>query len=412
MTSAPARPATRTLFDLSRAGLFTDGDWVESKDQDPSGEVRLTQLADVGVTEWRDRSDRWLREDQAARLGCTFLRPGDILIARMPDPIGRACLVPEGIGRAVTVVDVAILRLARADVDRRFIMWAINTPFVNDQIVVMQAGATRERISRKNLGSVRVPFPPVHVQERVADYLDAETARIDALISKQEQLIKLMRERRVLARESFAKAVLTGKRLKWRVRETDIRAGDQASRFPLLSVSIDWGVRRRDEVTGDLPRAEDLSNYKLCRSGEIVINRMRAFQGALGVVPEDGIVSPDYAVLRTRDGVGPEWLAEVMRTRCFVSEMVARLRGIGGTDAGNVRTPRINVADLLDIRVDVPTEADQRAAVRQYRDTQSRLDALIAKANQFIALARERRSALITAAVTGQIDVTKSRKTA
>lgn len=95
-----------SLSELADGGLFSDGDWVESKDQDPSGTVRLTQLADVGVGEFRDRSDRWLRTDQARDLRCTFLEPGDVLVARMPDPIGRACLAPRSIGTAVTVVDV------------------------------------------------------------------------------------------------------------------------------------------------------------------------------------------------------------------------------------------------------------------------------------------------------------------
>ena len=95
---------------LAGHGFFSDGDWVESKDQDPEGDVRLTQLADVGVGVFRDRSNRRMRTDQAMRLSCTFLKPGDILIARMPEPLGRACQVPYGIGKAVSVVDVAILR--------------------------------------------------------------------------------------------------------------------------------------------------------------------------------------------------------------------------------------------------------------------------------------------------------------
>src|SRR4051794_17508284 len=99
MSPLPGGWRAVSLTELSSGGLFSDGDWIESKDQDPTGSVRLTQLADVGVGDFRDRSSRWLREDQAAALGCTFLQPGDLLIARMPDPIGRACMVPESIGR-------------------------------------------------------------------------------------------------------------------------------------------------------------------------------------------------------------------------------------------------------------------------------------------------------------------------
>ena len=189
--------STRTLRELLRNGLFIDGDWVESKDQDPSGTIRLTQLADVGETLWRDRSDRWMNEEQARRLRITYLHPGDVLVARMPDPLGRACLVPETIGRAATVVDVAVLRPSPQSIDSRYLMYAINSRPVRSQIELLQAGATRQRVSRKNLGGVRVPFVPAVEQHAIADYLDHETAGLDALVAKQEEFIELLRERRL-----------------------------------------------------------------------------------------------------------------------------------------------------------------------------------------------------------------------
>ena len=81
-------------------------------------------------------------------------------------------------------------------------------------------------------------------------------------------------------------------RLKWLLSESDARAGAAAEQLPLLSVSISWGVRRREASDATTRAAsEDLSNYKVCRAGNLVINRMRAFQGALGIAGEDGIVS-------------------------------------------------------------------------------------------------------------------------
>lgn len=79
---------------ITDQGVFCDGDWVESKDQDPNGDVRLIQLADIGVGSYRDRSDRYLTSEKAAELSCTYLQRGDVLVARMPEPLGRACLFP------------------------------------------------------------------------------------------------------------------------------------------------------------------------------------------------------------------------------------------------------------------------------------------------------------------------------
>jgi len=264
-------------------------------------------------------------------------------------------------------------------------------------------------ITQTDLGGHRMPLPPLDVQRAIADFLDRETARIDVLIAEQQKLVELLRERkRSVANVSLGWRVGHGDRLKWLFVEIDERAGAQATTLPLLSVSISWGVRRRDEVTDDDARAEDLSNYKTCGRGELVINRMRAFQGALGIAPEEGIVSPDYAVLRPAPGVDGDWLAAVMKTDVFVGEMASRIKGIGSVDLGSARTPRINISDLAQIRLDVPARSVQTKELSMLRTEVIKVDALIAESERFIELARERRAALITAAVTGQIDVRRA----
>ncbi len=78
----PANWVLSTIDDLvSQKGVFVDGDWVETKDQDPIGDVRLIQLADIGDGKYRDKSARFLTYQKALELGCTFLQKGDLLIA-------------------------------------------------------------------------------------------------------------------------------------------------------------------------------------------------------------------------------------------------------------------------------------------------------------------------------------------
>ncbi|MER6117253.1 restriction endonuclease subunit S [Streptomyces sp. NPDC001743] len=161
-------------------GIFTDGDWVETKDQDPSGDVRLTQLADVGDGIFRDRSNRSMTHEKATELRCTFLQKGDILVARMPDPLGRACLYPGSSRPAVTVVDVCVIRTGQRGVDNRWLMWAINSPRVRQQIHSYQTGTTRKRISRKNLEKVELAVPPLAEQHRIVEALEDHLSRLDA----------------------------------------------------------------------------------------------------------------------------------------------------------------------------------------------------------------------------------------
>jgi type I restriction enzyme S subunit len=168
----------------------------------------------------------------------------------------------------------------------------------------------------------------------------------------------------------------------------DVRAGER--RPPLLAVSIHRGVVPRQELTDNEPRADDLSGYKLCEPGDLVLNRMRAFQGAIGLTDRSGIVSPDYLVLRTRPAAEARFLHYLFRSPWFVGEMVARLRGIGSTDTGTVRTPRINAEDLFDISVTLPTIEAQRAIAGHLDGETARIDALIGAKRQMVELLEER----------------------
>ena len=182
--------------------------------------------------------------------------------------------------------------------------------------------------------------------------------------------------------------------------EIDERHGDRDG-MDLLSVSIHSGVRlRSDLITDKEARAEDLSGYKVCRAGDIILNRMRAFQGGLGASPQSGIVSPDYMVMRPTGDAASPFLAYLMKTNWFVAQMSSRLRGIGSADQGNARTPRINPTDLGNIKVALPPLAVQAEIVRFLDRETQKADALIAKQEQLIATLREDRTATITHAVT------------
>lgn len=181
MTQAAPTPREVTLADLLGDGVFTDGDWVESKDQDPDGDVRLIQLADVGEGVFRNRSSRFLTLAKAKELRCTFLEPGDVLVARMPEPLGRACIFP-GVGQpAVTVVDVCVVRPRPDQARPEWLVKAINAPDVRSAMQRFVRGTTRQRISRKNLGSLPLRVPDIDAQTAVAALVDQlEVSRLSA----------------------------------------------------------------------------------------------------------------------------------------------------------------------------------------------------------------------------------------
>lgn len=179
MSELPSGWAPSSVGDLLANGFFSDGDWVESKDQDPQGSIRLLQLADIGEGHFRDRSSRFINQDAAERLNVNFVEPGDVLVARMPDPIGRACLAPSLGQRAITVVDVCILR-ADPGVEPRWLMWALNSPSIRQAIAALATGTTRKRISRKNLATIGLAVPPLPEQRRIVAAIEEHFSRLDA----------------------------------------------------------------------------------------------------------------------------------------------------------------------------------------------------------------------------------------
>lgn len=143
---------------------FGDGDWIESKDQSENG-IRLIQTGNVGDGVFKDKEEkaRYISEETFTRLNCTEVLPGDILISRLPDPIGRSCIVPE-VQKAITAVDCTIVRLSDKVLPEFFVGFS-KTDMYSEQIATHTTGTTRKRISRANLGKILIPVPELSMQE-------------------------------------------------------------------------------------------------------------------------------------------------------------------------------------------------------------------------------------------------------
>ena len=181
-------------------GLFSDGDWIEKKDQDENGTVRLIQLADIGVCLFKDKSAKFVTEDKAQELNCTLLQKGDILVARLPDPLGRACIFPLD-GRYITAVDVAIVRITQQDISPKYIMYMINSPSFRTEIKKYESGTTRKRISRKNLDKISFDIPPFPVQQSIVSRIEELFSQLDASVAE----LKTAKERLKVYRQAVLK---------------------------------------------------------------------------------------------------------------------------------------------------------------------------------------------------------------
>jgi restriction endonuclease S subunit len=186
--SAFARPGAKT---------FVDGDWVELPYITDEG-IRLIQTGNIGVGEYREQGFRYIAEESFYELQCTEVMPGDVLVCRLADPVGRACLAPELGVRMITSVDVCIVK-TRSDVDARYLVYLLSSKQYLAHLDAIGRGGTRVRVSRSQLGQVRLPIPPLEDQERIAGHLDDRVPGIRHVMHKtEEQLDKLAEYRQAL----------------------------------------------------------------------------------------------------------------------------------------------------------------------------------------------------------------------
>lgn len=169
--------------------IIVDGDWIESKDQSECG-IRLIQTGNIGIGEYWDKCNRakYISAETFERLKCTEVLPGDILISRLPDPIGRACAVPEYVGKAITAVDCTIVRLDNSLCDANYFINYTQSVRYGNELSKFLAGTTRTRISRKNLEKIEIPLPPLDEQRKIAAVLDKVS---DLIAKRRQQLDKL-----------------------------------------------------------------------------------------------------------------------------------------------------------------------------------------------------------------------------
>lgn len=185
----------------------------------------MIQLADIGDGVFRDKSNRHLTHSKAIELNCSFLKKGDVLIARMPEPLGRACIFPlQEENKYVTAVDVCILRIDQNIAYNKFIGYIINSPCIRAAIAELESGTTRKRISRINLGTIDFPLPPLPEQYRIVAKIEELFSELD----KGVEALKTAQQQLKVYRQAVLKWAFEGKLTEeWRKQQSSLPTGTQ-----------------------------------------------------------------------------------------------------------------------------------------------------------------------------------------
>ncbi len=165
------------------ANYIGDGDWIESKDQSDKG-IRLIQTGNIGFGSFKDKEGKYhyISENTFSSLGCNEIFEGDILISRLPEPVGRACILPKLSERTITAVDCTIIRLNEELISKElFVYYTISNKYL-ELIKENCTGTTRLRISRSNLEKIYIPIPPSNEQKRILNMIKELFESLDNIV--------------------------------------------------------------------------------------------------------------------------------------------------------------------------------------------------------------------------------------
>ncbi|WP_330440041.1 restriction endonuclease subunit S [Streptomyces griseoaurantiacus] len=338
-------------------------------------------------------------------IGYQGIREGDLVVHGM-DGFAGAIGVSDSDGKASPVVHTYV---PNDDVDARYMAYALRTMALSGYVTTLAKGI-RERstsFDAPTLANVHLPTPPLAEQRRIADFLDTETTRIDALKHARNTQVHALTERLEAERDSLFGDTRDNAPVPLMHLTDPYR--------PIVYGIVQAGPEFPDGIpyikTGDLkklhpsslsrtsPEIHEQFRRAAVHPGDIVM-AMRASIGAVAIVPPElpeANLTQGTARIAATDGVSNEWLFHALQARRVREQ--CDLRAVGST----FRT--LNIWDLRRIIVRRPSFADQKEIVAQFKQIEARHASLTDKAERQIALLTERRQALITAAVTGQFDV-------
>ncbi|EPR0412321.1 restriction endonuclease subunit S [Enterobacter asburiae] len=384
---------------LAASSVFLDGDWIESKDLSDDG-VRYITTGNIGEGFYKEQGSGFITEKTFNKPDCTEILEGDILISRLNKPIGRACLISELNFKTVTSVDNVIFRTDEP-YNKKYLVYLFSSNYYFQHTGNLARGTTMQRISRGLLGNIRIPVPLLSEQVIITAFLDHETTKIDNLMEKQQQLIELLKEKRQAV---ISHAVTKG-------LNPDVPMKDSGIEW-LGKIPMHWIVCHLKQ----LAKIRNGQDYKSIESetGFPVIGSGGQFAYAKNYMYDKP------SVLLGRKGTIDKplymdscfWVVDTMFYTEVNKNIIAKyLYYISSTIqfdkfSTNTALPSMTQENLGSFSLCYSLDPTEQQKILDFIDIKTKkIDTLIQKQLHQIDLLKERRTALISAAVTGKIDL-------
>jgi len=322
--------------------------------------------------------------------------PGTVAMSRTAS-VGFSCIL--GVGMATS--QDYVTWTCGPNLKPRFLLYALRG--LREEILGMRMGSTHQTIYMPDIERIAVPAPTVQVQERIADYLDIETSRIDALIAKKRKMVSLLEERiDALIRHRISGSALvdptasaetsTVRKILTKLNRPAVSDGEVITAFRDGQVT----ARSRRRSDGYTQSWSEGATVQGVREGDVVVHGLDGFSGAIGVADTDGVCSPVYHVCEPTDGSDAAYIGSMLR--------LLAVDGYLGLFASSTRERAVDFRNW-DLFGRIPVPKVGFVEQKQIGDSIRKIAPLKAAVNRSTELAQERRQALITAVVNGEMDV-------
>ncbi|MFB9542390.1 restriction endonuclease subunit S [Micromonospora sagamiensis] len=379
----------------------------------------MVRLGNIGAGHFKDSDSAYIPHEYFRELQRHEIKTGDLLIAGLGDernPVGRACIAPTNLGPAIVKADCFRARLDQSRMTHRFAAWALSSSFITDQVATLSRGSTRTRINLDIARHIQIPVPDIEEQRRIADFLDAATSRLDRLARRRVyQAALLSAYHRSWLSEEWESLVKEFGKARLRHLVTSLEQGWSPQCEERVVEDDGWGVVKAGCVnTGvfdpnqhkALPaNMEPRREYKL-EVGDLLVSRA---SGSPDLIGSTAVVDQLTGKLLLCDKI---YRLKVDKTKAlpwFVAFMLRSQaarehikRGISGAEgmANNLPTSIVKDCQIPNAPLRKQDHVVRKAT--EHRDSIEKTRSALQEASRLIS---ERRQALITAAVTGQIDV-------
>ena len=398
--------------------LVTCNDESLSEDIDPDFEFAYIDIGSVeygkGITQRQHM--RFAESPSRAR---RIVREKDVILSTVRTYLKAVATIDSYSIPQIVSTGFAVLRAREGKVVSDFLNFAVLSDAFVSLIEAKSTGISYPAINASDVVEIPIPVPPIDEQNRIAEYLSNQCAKIDAVIEQTRASIEEYKKlKQAVITQAVTKGIRPNRPLKdsgvewikeipvdWTMergkvlfQEIDHRSSDGSEE--LLTVSQYTGVTPRSQKNVNMFEAESLEGYKICEIGDIAANTMWLWAGAIGVSRYFGVISPSYNIYRQKSGrYDPTYLDYLLRTEPLVQHFESLSTGIRASRL------RLYPQQFLCIRYPVPPMEEQKEIVCYLQVIISEMDLLIEKKLQYLGEIESYKKSLIFEYVTGKREV-------